>query len=151
MLFLIGTGRHDLSRPCMGLNASRRAGFGQFKPAHAPVLTGECASAHSTSTEGSRRAIMAGVETIEHGDGLTPELFRLMKERGTALCPTGMEAGVRRRLADQLAQVIGGREPIVVPLAPCGLLPMPGQGTVLVLSGPATCFIIGSERCLPTA
>jgi len=45
-------------------------------------------SAHSTSTEGSRRAILAGVETIEHGDGLNPELFRLMKERGTALCPT---------------------------------------------------------------
>src|SRR5438876_8962790 len=44
-------------------------------------------SAHSTSTEGARRAILAGVETIEHGDGLTPELFRLMKERGTALCP----------------------------------------------------------------
>src|SRR5947209_8131649 len=45
-------------------------------------------SAHSTSTEGARRAILAGVETVEHGDGLTPELFRLMKERGTALCPT---------------------------------------------------------------
>jgi imidazolonepropionase-like amidohydrolase len=45
-------------------------------------------SAHSTSTEGSRRAILAGVETIEHGDGLNPELFRLMKERGVALCPT---------------------------------------------------------------
>src|SRR5213592_1549256 len=45
-------------------------------------------SAYSTSTEGARRAILAGVETIEHGDGLTPELFRLMKERGIALCPT---------------------------------------------------------------
>src|ERR1041385_4021386 len=45
-------------------------------------------SAHSTSTEGARRAILAGVETIEHGDGLTPELFRMMKERGVALCPT---------------------------------------------------------------
>src|SRR6266568_9540303 len=45
-------------------------------------------SAHATSTEGARRAILAGVETVEHGDGLTPELFRLMKERGTALCPT---------------------------------------------------------------
>ncbi len=45
-------------------------------------------SAHSTSTEGARRAILAGVETIEHGDGLTPEIFRLMKERGTVLCPT---------------------------------------------------------------
>src|SRR5437764_808729 len=45
-------------------------------------------SAHSTSTEGARRAILAGVETIEHGDGLTPELLRLMKERGISLCPT---------------------------------------------------------------
>src|SRR5437773_11656364 len=45
-------------------------------------------SAHATSTEGARRAILAGVETIEHGDGLNPELFRLMKERGVALCPT---------------------------------------------------------------
>jgi imidazolonepropionase-like amidohydrolase len=45
-------------------------------------------AAHSTSTEGARRAILAGVETIEHGDGLTPELLRLMKERNVALCPT---------------------------------------------------------------
>jgi len=45
-------------------------------------------AAHTTSTEGARRAILAGVETIEHGDGLTPELFRLMQEHGAALCPT---------------------------------------------------------------
>ncbi|HEV7680710.1 MAG TPA: amidohydrolase family protein [Pyrinomonadaceae bacterium] len=45
-------------------------------------------SAHSTSSEGARRAILAGVETIEHGDGLTPELLKLMKDHGTALCPT---------------------------------------------------------------
>jgi len=45
-------------------------------------------SAHATSAEGMRRAILAGVETIEHGDGGTLEIFRLMKERGTALCPT---------------------------------------------------------------
>src|SRR6266404_2244529 len=50
-------------------------------------------SAHSTSTEGARRAILAGVETIEHGDGGTPEIFRLMKEHGTALCPTLAVAG----------------------------------------------------------
>src|ERR1700730_14502945 len=50
-------------------------------------------SAHATSTEGMRRAILAGVETIEHGDGGTPEIFRLMKERGTALCPTLAIAG----------------------------------------------------------
>ncbi len=45
-------------------------------------------AAHASSTEGARRAILAGVETIEHGDGLTPELFRMMKERGIAFCPT---------------------------------------------------------------
>jgi imidazolonepropionase-like amidohydrolase len=50
-------------------------------------------SAHATSTEGARRAILAGVETIEHGDGGTPEIFRLMKEHNTALCPTLSVAG----------------------------------------------------------
>jgi imidazolonepropionase-like amidohydrolase len=59
-------------------------------------------SAHSSSTEGSRRAILAGVETIEHGDGLTPELLRMMKERGIALCPTlavASGAGIERKKA----------------------------------------------------
>ena len=45
-------------------------------------------AAHATTAEGMRRATLAGVDTIEHGDGGTPEVFRLMKERGTALCPT---------------------------------------------------------------
>jgi imidazolonepropionase-like amidohydrolase len=35
-----------------------------------------------------RRAIMAGADTIEHGNAGTPEIFRLMKERNVALCPT---------------------------------------------------------------
>ena len=45
-------------------------------------------TAHATTPEGMRRAALAGVETIEHGDGGTPEVFRLMKERNVALCPT---------------------------------------------------------------
>jgi imidazolonepropionase-like amidohydrolase len=44
--------------------------------------------AHASTAEAMRRAAMAGVETIEHGDGGTPEVFRLMAERGIALCPT---------------------------------------------------------------
>jgi imidazolonepropionase-like amidohydrolase len=44
--------------------------------------------AHASSPEGMRRAVLAGVETIEHGDGGTAEDFRLMHERGTVLCPT---------------------------------------------------------------
>ena len=44
--------------------------------------------AHATTAEGMRRAVMAGVETIDHGDAGTPDVFRLMKERNVALCPT---------------------------------------------------------------
>ena len=44
--------------------------------------------AHASTPEGMRRATLAGVETIEHGDGGTPEIFELMKKRGVALCPT---------------------------------------------------------------
>jgi imidazolonepropionase-like amidohydrolase len=32
--------------------------------------------------------VLAGVETIDHGDAGTPEVFRLMKEHNVALCPT---------------------------------------------------------------
>jgi imidazolonepropionase-like amidohydrolase len=45
-------------------------------------------AAHASTPEGMRRATLAGVTTIEHGDNGTPEVFRLMKERGVALCPT---------------------------------------------------------------
>jgi imidazolonepropionase-like amidohydrolase len=44
--------------------------------------------AHSSTPEGMRRAVLGGVETIEHGDDGTPEVFRLMKEHNVALCPT---------------------------------------------------------------
>ncbi|SDL82831.1 Imidazolonepropionase [Catalinimonas alkaloidigena] len=44
--------------------------------------------AHASTADGMRRATLAGVRTIEHGDGGTPEVFQLMKERGVALCPT---------------------------------------------------------------
>ena len=44
--------------------------------------------AHSSTAEGMRRAILAGVETVDHGDAGTPEIFALMKEKNVALCPT---------------------------------------------------------------
>jgi len=50
--------------------------------------SGRPVAAHATTEEGMRRAVMAGVETIEHGDGGTREVFRLMRRRGVALCPT---------------------------------------------------------------
>lgn len=45
-------------------------------------------AAHAATAEGMRRAVLAGIHTIEHGDGGTPEVFRLMVEKGVALCPT---------------------------------------------------------------
>ena len=49
---------------------------------------GRIAAAHATTAEGMRRAILAGVDTVEHGYGGTPEVFKMMHDRGTALCPT---------------------------------------------------------------
>jgi imidazolonepropionase-like amidohydrolase len=60
---------------------------------------------HSSTPEGMRRSIMAGVSTIEHGDDGTVEIFKLMKERNVALCPT-LAAG------DAIAQYAGWRKGI---------------------------------------
>ncbi len=43
---------------------------------------------HATTAEGIRRAVMAGCDTIEHGYGGTPEVFKLMAQRGVAYLPT---------------------------------------------------------------
>jgi imidazolonepropionase-like amidohydrolase len=50
--------------------------------------SGRAVVAHATTAEGMLRAINGGVTTIEHGDNGTAEVFRLMKEKGIALCPT---------------------------------------------------------------
>ena len=44
--------------------------------------------AHASTPEGMRRAILGGVETIEHGDQGTSEIFKLMKENNIGFCPT---------------------------------------------------------------
>ena len=49
---------------------------------------GKYVVAHAGTPEGMRRAIQGGVETIEHGDGGTLEIFKMMKEKGIGLCPT---------------------------------------------------------------
>lgn len=67
--------------------------------------SGRYVVAHASSPEGMRRAIEAGVETIEHGDGGTPELFELMAEKGIGFCPT-LAAG------DAITQYRGWRKGI---------------------------------------
>jgi imidazolonepropionase-like amidohydrolase len=51
-------------------------------------VAGRPVAAHTASDAGMRMAIEAGVDTIEHGYGGTPETFRLMRERGIAYLPT---------------------------------------------------------------
>lgn len=45
---------------------------------------------HAHGTEGMKRAVMAGVDSIEHGTYMTDEVMRLMRERGTYYVPTLM-------------------------------------------------------------
>nr|WP_198409042.1 amidohydrolase family protein [Fibrella aestuarina] len=59
--------------------------------------------AHASTAEGMRRAILAGCETLEHGDAGTPDIFALMKQHGAALCPT-LAAG------DAIAQYRGWKK-----------------------------------------
>ena len=49
---------------------------------------GRTVAVHTVTAEGMRRAIAAGVDTIEHGYGGTPEIFKAMHDKGIALCPT---------------------------------------------------------------
>ena len=69
------------SRPTFTMEEMRAA----TEVAHA---AGRHVAAHASTPEGMRRAILAGVDTIEHGNEGTGEIFRLMRERGVAFCPT---------------------------------------------------------------
>jgi imidazolonepropionase-like amidohydrolase len=50
--------------------------------------SGRPVAVHATTAEGMKRAILAGVDTIEHGYGGTEEVFKLMAARGVAFLPT---------------------------------------------------------------
>ncbi|MET1055235.1 MAG: amidohydrolase family protein [Pedobacter sp.] len=50
--------------------------------------SGRLTVAHASTKEGMRRAIMGGISTIEHGEGGDDEIFKLMKAKNVAFCPT---------------------------------------------------------------
>jgi imidazolonepropionase-like amidohydrolase len=70
-------------------------------------------AAHAHGVEGMKRAILAGITTIEHGTKMNEEIMGLMKEKGTFYVPT-ISAG--RFVAEQ-AKVPGYYHPLVVPKA----------------------------------
>ncbi|HET9487295.1 MAG TPA: amidohydrolase family protein, partial [Chryseosolibacter sp.] len=70
-------------------------------------------AAHAHGVEGMKRAILAGVNTIEHGTKMTEEIMDLMKQKGTFYVPT-ITAG--KFVAEQ-ARVPGYYHAAVVPKA----------------------------------
>jgi imidazolonepropionase-like amidohydrolase len=59
--------------------------------------SGRQVAVHATTAEGMRRAALAGVNTIEHGDGGTPEVFKLMAEKGICYVPTVSVGGRNKK------------------------------------------------------
>jgi imidazolonepropionase-like amidohydrolase len=50
--------------------------------------SGRAVVVHASTAEGMRRAIVAGVEKIEHADDATADVLALAKQKGVAICPT---------------------------------------------------------------
>jgi imidazolonepropionase-like amidohydrolase len=80
--------------------------------------------AHASSPEGMRRAILGGVETIEHGDAGTPEIWKLMVEKSVAYCPTiaagdatSQYAGWKKGVDPEPARIARKRETFKAALA----------------------------------
>ena len=65
--------------------------------------SGRAVAVHAYSDTAIRRAVLAGVETIEHADDVSAATLQLMRERGVALCPT-LAAG------DAIAQYRGWKK-----------------------------------------
>ena len=74
-------GKAEPSRPTLS-QAELNAGVAAAHDA------GRLVAVHATTAEGMRRAILAGADTIEHGYNGTAEVFKMMHDRGVALCPT---------------------------------------------------------------
>ncbi len=74
-----------------GINGEAKPTFSQEEIEMAVTIaknSGRLVVAHASTPEGMTRAINAGVSTIEHGENGNEEVFKLMKDKGVALCPT---------------------------------------------------------------
>ena len=70
-------------------------------------------AAHAHGSEGMKRAVLAGITTIEHGTKMTEEVMDLMKQKGTYYVPT-ITAG---KFVAEKAKEPGYYHPLVVPKA----------------------------------
>jgi imidazolonepropionase-like amidohydrolase len=77
---------------------------GEFNAAvYVAESSGRHVAAHASTAEGMKRAVLAGVKTIEHGDGGTPEVFKLMAERGICYVPTVSVGGRNKKAVLKMA------------------------------------------------
>jgi imidazolonepropionase-like amidohydrolase len=74
---------------------------------------GMTTAAHAHGVEGMKRAVMAGITSIEHGTKMTDEVMQLMKQKGTYYVPT-ISAG---KFVAEKAKEPGYYHPLVVPKA----------------------------------
>jgi imidazolonepropionase-like amidohydrolase len=74
--------RHDAHATPTFTQAELEALVDEARSAGRPV------AAHATTEEGMRRAILAGVQTIEHGYEGTTKVLDLMRQKQVVLCPT---------------------------------------------------------------
>jgi len=70
-------------------------------------------AAHAHGAEGAKRAIRAGIDSIEHGSFLDDEALQLMKQRGTYYVPTLMAT---EGLSEQIAKGVA-IPPAILPKA----------------------------------
>jgi imidazolonepropionase-like amidohydrolase len=70
-------------------------------------------AAHAHGSEGMKRAVEAGIDSIEHGTFMTDEIIALMKSHGTYYVPT-ISAG---KFVAEKAKIPGYFPPLVVPKA----------------------------------
>ncbi|HVX39305.1 MAG TPA: amidohydrolase family protein [Gemmatimonadaceae bacterium] len=74
-----------------GPNGEAMPGFTQDEMNEAVEIahsSGRPVAVHTSTTEGARRAVVAGANTIEHGDGLTPDILKMMAAKGICYVPT---------------------------------------------------------------
>ena len=76
-------------------------------------------AAHAHGTEGMRRAVAAGVNSIEHGTYMSDEVMELMKERGTWYVPTitaGMFVAEKAKIDGYFSEVVRPKAAAIGPV-----------------------------------
>ena len=76
-------------------------------------------AAHAHGTEGMRRAVAAGVNSIEHGTYMTDEVMELMKQHGTWYVPTiaaGKFVGEKAEIEGYFSEVVRPKAAAIGPV-----------------------------------